>query len=84
MTQCAKHGVHGVKLNIASQLLVCEVCDAERIAAQRARCANIASLYADQARPTGNEDVGDCPLTAYFDGQQLVAQNIEHDIRNGN
>ena len=54
------------------------------VAAERARCADIANLYFHQARPLGDESVGDCPLTAYVRGQQLVAQNIEHDIRNGN
>lgn len=54
------------------------------VAAERARCADVANLYFHQARPLGDESVGDCPLTAYFNGQQLVAQNIEHDIRNGN
>jgi hypothetical protein len=81
--RCAKHGSEGVKLDIASQLPVCEPCDRERIAGERARCADIANLYAHQARPAGDEDVGDCPMTAYFDGQRIVAQNIEHDIRNG-
>lgn len=57
---------------------------AHAIKAERARCADIANLYVSQARPAGDENVGDCPLTAHFDGQRLVAQNIEHDIRNGN
>ena len=50
---------------------------------ERERCAQIADLYGGQARPAGDENVGDCPLTAYFDGQKIVAQNIGHDIRKG-
>jgi hypothetical protein len=53
------------------------------IAEERARCAAIADLYVSQARPAGDEDVGDCPLAAYFNGQKIVAQNILGDIRNG-
>jgi hypothetical protein len=83
MMVCAKHGSEGMKFDHASQLPVCETCDIERIAGERVRCADIANLYVSQARPSGDESVGDCPLTAYFDGQRLVAQNIEHDIRNG-
>ena len=83
MTRCAKHGPEGVKFDHASQLLVCEACAAEHTSAERARCAGIANLYVSQARPCGDENVGDCPLTAHFDGQRIVAQNIEHDIRNG-
>lgn len=50
---------------------------------ERARAKKIADLYVSQARPAGDENVGDCPLTAYFDGQRLVAQNIGYDIENG-
>lgn len=50
---------------------------------ERQRSAEIADLYVSQARPAGDESVGDCPLTAHFDGQRIVAQNIGHDIRNG-
>jgi len=57
---------------------------AKAVAEERARCVAIAELYVSQARPAGDENVGDCPLTAYFDGQRLVAENIAHDIRNGN
>lgn len=55
---------------------------AERIA-ERERCAAIADLYASQARPLGDENCGDCPVTAYYYGQKIVAQNISHDIRSG-
>lgn len=53
------------------------------VVAERERCAKIADLYVSQARPLGDEAVGDCPLTAYFEGQKIVAQNIGHDIRKG-
>jgi len=55
----------------------------EGIRHERQRCAAIADLYVSQARPLGSEDVGDCPLTAHYDGQKLVAENIAHDIRKG-
>ena len=50
---------------------------------ERQRCKAIADLYVEQARPAGDESVGDCPLTAHFDGQRLVAENIGHDIEHG-
>lgn len=56
---------------------------ADAVMAERKRCKDIADLYVSQARPAGDENVGDCPLTAHFDGQRLVAQNIGHDIENG-
>ena len=84
MTRCAKHGSETVKFDHASQLPVCEACDVERLAAERKRCADIADLYVSQALPLGDEAVGECPVTAYFDGQKIVASNIGHDIRTGN